>query len=99
MPGQYISSRVLPFNFSDSRKIEAALLPMIEDVVSWGGEDNVPVFYGKVFSAVKPKSFSYLSNNIKEQMKTVMKNKYNIVSITPEIVDADYIDVIIASYD
>lgn len=41
MPGQYISSRVLPFNFSDPRKIEAAVLAEIEDAVPFNMEDMI----------------------------------------------------------
>lgn len=33
MPGQFISSRILPFNFSDPRKIEASLHVELEDYV------------------------------------------------------------------
>ena len=31
MPGQYISSRILSFNFSDIKKIETAIYSEIED--------------------------------------------------------------------
>ena len=41
MPGQYISSRIIPFNFSDSHKIEAAVYSEIEDVVPFDLDDMI----------------------------------------------------------
>ncbi|SME95554.1 pilus assembly protein PilM [Pseudobacteriovorax antillogorgiicola] len=41
MPGQFISSRVLPFNFSDPRKIEASIAVELEDHVPFNMDDMV----------------------------------------------------------
>ncbi len=41
MPGQYISSRILTFGFSDSRKIAAAVFSEIEDVVPFPLEEMI----------------------------------------------------------
>ena len=41
MPGQFISSRILPFNFSDPRKIEASLMIQLEDCVPFNMDDMV----------------------------------------------------------
>lgn len=41
MPGQFISSRVLPFNFSDPRKIEASIGIELEDHVPFNMDDMV----------------------------------------------------------
>ena len=41
MPGQFISSRVLPFNFSDPRKIEASVGVEVEDHVPFNMDDMV----------------------------------------------------------
>lgn len=41
MPGQYISSRVLTFNFSDSHKIKAAIIAEIEDSVPFNLDDMI----------------------------------------------------------
>lgn len=62
-----------------------------DSITTWGGEDNDPPVYGKVFIAVKPKYGLYLT----EQAKLEIINDYlkpkNIVSVTPEIVAPDYI--------
>ncbi len=41
MPGQYISSRIMSFNFSDPRKIEAAVASELEDYVPFQMEDMI----------------------------------------------------------
>ena len=62
-----------------------------ESGIAWGGEDNDPPVYGKVYLAVKPAGGLTLSDATKTFIKnTVLKNR-NIVSVTPEITDPDYI--------
>ena len=57
----------------------------------WGGEQNIPPAYGKVFISIKPKNGKRVSVLEKLALeKSVLSNK-NIVGITPEIVDPDYI--------
>lgn len=73
-----------------------------ESIYVWGGEDNDPPIYGKVFVSIKPKNAEKLSETQKLSIaKNILKQK-NIVSIIPEIVDPDYLylvlDVII-KYD
>ena len=41
MPGQYISSRVMAFNFSDVRKIETAVMAEVEDAVPFNLDDMI----------------------------------------------------------
>jgi type IV pilus assembly protein PilM len=41
MPGQYISSRIIPLPFTDSRKIDMAVLSEIEDAVPFNMEDMI----------------------------------------------------------
>jgi len=67
--------------------------PDVDDISIWGGEKNTPPFYGKVFIAIKPKASTYFSNAIKASIQNDIISRFNIVSIRPEIVDADYIDV------
>jgi hypothetical protein len=58
----------------------------------WGGEDNDPPIYGKVFVAAKPTSGSLLSNQKKETIRTSLKTR-NTLSIDVEMVDATYLYV------
>lgn len=41
MPGQFISSRILPFNFSDPRKIEASIMVQLEDHIPFNMDDMI----------------------------------------------------------
>jgi len=59
----------------------------------WGGEDNVPPVYGKVFIAIKPKTTNFLSRAQKNIIINDILKPRNVVSITPEIVDPEYIDI------
>lgn len=58
----------------------------IEAVNTWGGEDNVPPQYGKVFVAVKPKNNLYLSDVQKDEILKLLRSRM-IVCFTPEIVE------------
>ena len=62
----------------------------IDAITVWGGEDNDPPDYGKVYISIKPKDAEVVS----EADKTLIVSQYlkpkNVVSITPEIVDPKY---------
>ena len=71
--------------------------PEAQTINVWGGEDNVPPQYGKVFISIKPETTNALTSAQKELIITeILKNK-NVVSITPEIVDPEYIDIEVTS--
>ena len=61
-----------------------------ETVAVWGGEENEPPEYGKVYVSIKPKSAETLSETQKQFIiDNILKTK-NLVSITPEIIDPSY---------
>ena len=61
-----------------------------ETVAVWGGEENEPPEYGKVYISIKPKSGETLDDTQKQFIiDNILKSK-NIVSITPEIIDPSY---------
>lgn len=62
-----------------------------ESVFVWGGEDNDPPIYGKVFVSIKPKNAEKLSQPQKLAIATNILKEHNVVSILPEIVDPDYL--------
>ena len=59
-------------------------------VVAWGGEDADPPVYGKVYVAIKPTSGAVLTESAKTLVKDTILKQRNIVGISPEIVDPDY---------
>lgn len=67
----------------------------IEAVSVWGGEDNDPVVYGKVFLSLKTRGNYQLTNFEKEQIKDDLVRKRNVLTVTPEIVDPEYTFIII----
>lgn len=69
---------------------------LIETLNVWGGQDNKPYpQYGKVFFSFKPKDGFVLTNTQKQKiLNDIIKTK-NIVSIIPEIVDPEYLFLII----
>ena len=66
-------------------------------VVAWGGEDADPPVYGKVYVAIKPASGSVLSQSNKTFVEDEILKKRNIVGITPEVVDPDYMYLKVSS--
>lgn len=64
-----------------------------ESVNVWGGEDNIPPVYGKVFISIQPKTTNTLTTAQKDFIITNILKPRNIVTITPEIVDPEYIDL------
>ena len=74
------------------------ILPKLYDNVDtmqvWGGEDNDPPIYGKVFLSIKPKTGKTLTTSTKAAITNTVLAGKNMVSITPEIVNPVYIDII-----
>ena len=67
----------------------------IEAVSVWGGEDNDPVVYGKVFISLKTSGNYQLTNLEKETIKQDLIQKRNVLTVTPEIVDPEYSFIIV----
>lgn len=63
----------------------------IESVSIWGGEDNDPVVYGKVYMSLKTRGYYALSNLEKENIKNTLIENRNVLTIVPEIVDPNYV--------
>jgi hypothetical protein len=67
----------------------------IESVSVWGGEDNDPIVYGKVYLSLKTRGNYALTNFEKEQIKKNLIKNRNVLTVTPEIVDPDYAYILI----
>jgi len=67
------------------------LIPNVESVTVWGGEENEPPQYGKVFISLKPLSGVKFSDTAKNNIANDFLKTKAIVSIIPEFVDPDYI--------
>ena len=72
---------------ADYKAILLEQRPDIESITVYGGEDADPVQYGKVFIAVKPTGNNVFSTVAKEDIKTNILKKNNVVTVIPEIID------------
>ena len=73
-----------------------------ESFLVWGGEENSPPQYGKVFISIKPAVGNRLSFSEKNSIAKTILGERNIITITPEIVDPDMLYVnpsIVVYYD
>ena len=59
----------------------------------WGGQENTPPVYGKVFISVKPTTSLLLSQSRKDVIKANLK-KYNLMSVDVEFIDPTYIFIV-----
>jgi hypothetical protein len=64
--------------------------PQAESISVWGGQDNDPPIYGKVFISFKPKRGFRITNAVKQEIITNILETKNVLTVIPEIVDADY---------
>lgn len=71
--------------------------PLAKSISVWGGQDNVPPIYGKVFISFKPATGFVLSNAEKQNILTNIIQKYNIISVLPEIIDPEYTFILVKS--
>jgi len=69
--------------------------PDIESVTIFGGEEASPPVYGKVYIAIKPTGNTSYSNTVKDNIKTTILNKSNVVTVIPEIIDPIFYYVLV----
>ena len=80
----------------DYEAIVRQVYPATSDIIIFGGEDQVPPEYGKVFISLKPKDASYLTSLTKQQIVADLK-KYVVASVEPKLVDPSILYVELTS--
>jgi len=70
--------------------------PNADAVAVWGGEDNDPPEYGKVFLAIKPNNADYLSDTEKKTVVDKLK-ALNILTIRPIIVEPEITKILLTT--
>ena len=70
----------------DYEAIVRKVYPATSDIIIFGGEDQEPPQYGKVFIVLKPTDASYLTSLTKNKIISDLK-KYVVASVEPQIVD------------
>ena len=80
----------------DYEAIVRQVYPATSDIIIFGGEDQEPPQYGKVFIVLKPKDATYLTSLTKSQIVSDLK-KYVVASVEPQIVDPSVLYVELTS--
>ena len=62
----------------------------IDSISTWGGEDNDPPDYGRVYVCIKPLLANILTTAEKTNITGAILKGKNVVSITPQIVDPNF---------
>jgi len=71
---------------NDYKAIVRNIYPAVSDIIVFGGEEQVPPAYGKVFLSVKPTEAATLSSFTKNELTQELK-KFSVASIRPEFID------------
>lgn len=69
--------------------------PAVDSLSVWGGDEETPKVYGKVFVSLKPKEGFFISEAEKERIiDDILKSK-SIVSVSTEIKDPNYLYILL----
>jgi len=74
----------------------------VSSVLVWGGEDNDPPAYGKVYIAVRPSVGEVLTPTEKQNLISNVINPKKVLTVSTEIVDPEYIFLtldVVTTYD
>ena len=91
---KFYSSQNRLVTLNDYKAKVTEFYPNADAIAIWGGEDNDPPEYGKIFLSIKPINSDYLSENEKDTIKARLRD-LNMLTVRPVIVDAEVIDIII----
>ena len=80
----------------DYEAIVRRVYPATSDIIIFGGEDQDPPQYGKVFIALKPTDASYITSLTKASIVEELE-KYTVASVEPVLVDPSILFVELTS--
>jgi hypothetical protein len=81
--------------FKDYESFILTNYPNIDSISVWGGQDNDPPVYGKVFISLKPKENFFLSQTEKQKIINDIIAPKSIVSVSAEIIDPEFLFIIL----
>jgi hypothetical protein len=81
--------------FKDYETFILSNYPNIDSISVWGGQDNDPPVYGKVFVSLKPKDNFFLSQTEKQKIVNDIIAPKSIVSVSAEIIDPQFLFLIL----
>lgn len=80
---------------NDYQSLIAKDYPNIDAVSVWSGDENDPPIYGKTFISLKPKQNFFITELEKDRIKREIIQKRAVLTVTPEIVDPDYVYLLV----
>ena len=72
--------------------------PAVDSLSVWGGEENIPPVYGKVFVSLKAKDNYYISETEKKRIVDEIIKPKTIGSIQTEIVEPAFLYLLVENY-
>ena len=84
--------------FKDYESYITKNYPSLESISVWGGEDENPPIYGKVFLSIKPKTDYYISESEKKRIIADIITPKSIVAVQTEFRDPEYLYLLINNY-
>lgn len=69
--------------------------PNLDSISVWGGEENDPPVYGKVFVSMKPKANYYISETEKQRIIDEIISPKSIVAVQTQILDPEFLYLIL----
>ena len=72
--------------------------PAVDSISVWGGEEETPKAYGKVYIALKPKQDYYISEIEKQRIIDEIISPKSVVSVDTVIRDPEYLYLLVANY-
>ena len=72
--------------------------PAIDSISVWGGEDEIPPVFGKVYISIKPKTNFFLTDTEKKRIVDEIIKPKAIVSIEAEIREPEFLYIVLENY-
>jgi hypothetical protein len=93
-PLQYVTQNRL-VTIKDYESYIRRNYPSIDSLSIWGGEDESPPIYGKVFISLKPKTNYYISETEKQRIIDEIITPKAILSVSSEIRDPEFLYILL----
>lgn len=88
---KYNATRNRAVTSEDYRSLIKANFTKAKEVVVWGGEENIPPVYGKVFISIHPTTGAVITDADKEYITETILRPRSVMSIQHDFVDPEYV--------
>lgn len=88
---RYNATRNRAVTTEDYRTLIKQNFPKAREVTVWGGEENTPPIYGKVFVSIDPVTGAIITDADKDFITETILRPRSVMSIQHEFIDPDYL--------